>query len=89
MCHLRLKIRYKVDELHKKLTTWLCRTYKTSTMVLKSNRRLNKKTVRNMLTWSHYDFDNDCWKNPSYMTTATLLNAMNHTLAELAQMWVR
>ena len=58
ICRLRLKIRFKIDELHKKLSTWLCRTYKvilipkfdtkSSSMVLKSDRKLNKKSVRQM-----------------------------------------
>lgn len=31
-------------------------TFETSEMVLKSKRRINTKSVRSMLTWSHYRF---------------------------------
>jgi putative transposase len=61
---IRLKIRNLVDEVHKKCTTWLCRNYQyvvipvfnVSSMVRKKNRNINSKTVRSLLTWSHYRF---------------------------------
>ena len=61
---VRLKIRNLVDDLHKKLAKWLCENYRcviipefeTSQMVTKGKRKLNSKTARAMLTWSHYRF---------------------------------
>jgi putative transposase len=61
---MRERLRNLVDELHKKLSTWLCRNYevilipefRSSGMIGKHNRRLTSKVVRQMLTWSHYRF---------------------------------
>jgi putative transposase len=54
----------KVDELHRQTVSYLVRHYKvvfiptfeTSSMVLRAKRRINTKSVRSMLTWSHYRF---------------------------------
>ncbi|MCA1990924.1 MAG: transposase, partial [Coleofasciculus sp. S288] len=54
----------KVKDLHSKTTRFLVDNYKviflptfgTSEMVVKSKRKLKKKTARNMLTWSHFKF---------------------------------
>ena len=51
-------------EVHKQLCKFLVTEYdvimlpsfETSQMVTRVQRKLNKKTVRNMLTWSHYKF---------------------------------
>ena len=51
-------------EVHKRLAKWLCENYrcvlipefKTSQMVRRDQRKLRSKTVRQMLTWSHYRF---------------------------------
>ena len=59
-----VKIRNLVDELHRQTASYLVSNYKvvfiptfeTSSMVLKSKRRINTKSVRSMLTWSHYRF---------------------------------
>jgi putative transposase len=61
---IRVKIRNLVDELHHKLAAYLTQNYRliflpnfeTSQMVVKSKGKLNTKTARNMLTWSHYRF---------------------------------
>ncbi|MEY3868770.1 MAG: hypothetical protein RLZZ338_2661, partial [Cyanobacteriota bacterium] len=61
---IRIKIRNLVDELHRQVASYLVSnykvifipTFKTSEMVLKSHRRINTKSVRSMLTWSHYRF---------------------------------
>ena len=61
---LQRKIRNKVDDLHRKLAKWLCSnyqvillpTFETKKMAQKRNRKLRKKTVRQILTWSHYRF---------------------------------
>ena len=63
---VRKKIRNLVDELHKKLTKWLVSSYETillpkfetSNMVARSHaqRKIGSKTARQMLTWSHYRF---------------------------------
>jgi len=61
---MRIKIRNLVDELHHQIASYLVGNYKvifiptfeTSSMVVKSKRRINTKSVRSMLTWSHYRF---------------------------------
>lgn len=61
---IRLAIRNLVDELHRQTVSYLVRNYKvvfiptfeTSSMVLRAKRRINTKSVRSMLTWSHYRF---------------------------------
>ncbi len=57
---LRFKIRSLVDDLHRKAASLLVNSYKliflptyeTSQMVVKANRKINRKSVRNMLTWA-------------------------------------
>ncbi|WP_229414235.1 MULTISPECIES: transposase [Moorena] len=61
---LRQKIQNLIKDCHNKSASFLVNNYKliflptfeTSVMVVKSARKLNKKTARNMLTWSHYKF---------------------------------
>jgi putative transposase len=61
---LRLKIRHLVDNLHHNVAKDLCSKYQTilippfetSNMVKKAQRRINAKSVRKMLTWSHFRF---------------------------------
>ena len=61
---IRLKVRNLVDEVHKRLAKWLCENYRcvlipefqTSRMVRRGQRRLNRRSVRGMLTWGHYRF---------------------------------
>lgn len=61
---LRIKIQSLIKDLHNKTARFLVDNYKliflpkfeTSNMVVKSKRKLAKKTARNMLTWSHYKF---------------------------------
>ena len=61
---LRQRIQRLIKDLHNKAASFLVREYKliflprfeTSQMVVKSGRKLRKKTARNMLTWSHYKF---------------------------------
>jgi putative transposase len=58
------KIKNKVKEIHRKLAVWLCENYKviliptfeSSKMACRAKRKINSKTARNMLTWSHYGF---------------------------------
>jgi len=58
------RIRNLVDTLHKNLSKWLCENYnhilipdfKSSGMVRRKERKIRNKTVRNLLTWSHYRF---------------------------------
>jgi len=53
-----------VDELHKKVINWLVHmdavillpVFETSKMAKRSKRKLNSKTARGMLTWSHFRF---------------------------------
>ena len=64
MFRIRQKIRNRVDDLHRKLAKWLCKTYKvivlpkfsSGSMVQKKKRVIGSKTVRSMLTWSHFRF---------------------------------
>jgi putative transposase len=61
---IQRRIRNLVDEFHKKTTKWVCENYstiflpkfETQKMVSKCQRKINSKTARNMLTWSHYRF---------------------------------
>lgn len=61
---LRCKIQNLVKELHHKVARFLVNnfdvillpTFETSQMVSKSRRKLRNKSVRQMLTLSHYDF---------------------------------
>ena len=61
---MRRRVRNLVDEFHKKLTTWLSRTYElillphyeTRSMVNSMSRRISRPSVRAMLTWSFYRF---------------------------------
>ena len=63
---LRCKIKNLVRELHHKVARFLVDnfdvillpTFETSQMVSKSRRKLRNKTVRQMLTLSHYEFKN-------------------------------
>ncbi|WP_293139477.1 transposase [Okeania sp. SIO3I5] len=61
---MRSKIQQLVKDLHNKVASVLTNSYKliflptyeTSQMVLKSSRKINRKSVRNMLSWSHGKF---------------------------------
>jgi putative transposase len=61
---MRHRIRNLVDEFHKRTTKWVYENYstiflpkfETQKMVSKRQRKINLKTGRNMLTWSHYRF---------------------------------
>ena len=61
---LRQKIKNLVNEVHKKCSTWLCRNYRcilipifdVSNMIQRKKRKINSRTVRSLLTWSHYKF---------------------------------
>ncbi len=61
---IRGKIQSLVKDLQNKVAQFLVNHYKiiflptfaTSEMVVKSGRKLNKRTARNMLSWSHYKF---------------------------------
>lgn len=58
------RIKNLVKEVHRKMATWLCETYRvvliprfeTSRMVKRGGRKINSKTARGMLTWSHFAF---------------------------------
>jgi len=61
---LRIKIRNIVKDLHFKTATYLCENYKNillpsfnvKQMINKNNRKISKRTVRNMISLSHYKF---------------------------------
>ena len=58
------RIRNRIDECHRKLSTFLCRTFstillpkfETSRMVRKLERKIRRKTARQMCSWSHFRF---------------------------------
>ncbi len=61
---LRLKVHNLVDEMHRKLAIWLCENYQvvllpafqTSQMIRRGQRKIRSRTVRGMVTWSHFRF---------------------------------
>ena len=61
---MRNRLRNRIDEVHKKSSRWLCENYNniilpvfsSKSMVKKQDRRIGCKTVRQMLSWSHYRF---------------------------------
>jgi len=61
---IRIKIRNLVDDCHKKIAHFLTSNYseiiipkfESKEMVYRAKRKINSKTARNLLTWSHYRF---------------------------------
>ena len=61
---MRVKIKNLITELHCQVANYLTKefdvillpTFETSSMAKKGNRKLGRKSVRAMLTWSHYAF---------------------------------
>lgn len=79
---IRKKIQNLVDEVHKKLTKWLVSSYETillpkfetSNMVTRAQRRIGSKTARQMLTWSHYRFQQRLLnKSREYCSTQVII----------------
>jgi putative transposase len=62
---LRTKITNLIKEVHHQTANWLTKefniillpTFETSQMSSRASRRIRSKTVRAMLTWSHYKFE--------------------------------
>ena len=58
------RIKNRIDEIHKKMSSWLVQNYSVilipkfdvKHMVKKKERKLNKKTARSMLCWAHFRF---------------------------------
>ena len=58
------RIQNRINEVHKKSSTWLCRNYRvillpkfeSSRMVRRCHRKLAAKTAHGMLNWAHYRF---------------------------------
>lgn len=58
------RVKNLVKEVHRKMATWLCESYRvvlipkfeSSRMVKRGGRKIRSKTARGMLTWSHYAF---------------------------------
>lgn len=72
---IRAKIKNLVTELHQKIAHFLVTnfdvillpTFETSQMVCKAKRRIHSKSVRQMLTLSHYKFKEfQRWKSWQY-----------------------
>ena len=63
---MRAKIQHLIQELHHKTAKFLTNTFEiillptfeTKDMAKKAGRKIRKKTVRNMLTFAHYQFKN-------------------------------
>ena len=63
-CRLREGTLNRINDLHRKAAKYLCDNYNTiflpkfgsSNMIKKRQRKINSKTVRSMLTYSHYGF---------------------------------
>ena len=61
---MQWRVRNLIDECHKKVVKFLVANYsvillpsfETQQMVLRSQRKLNSKTARAMITWSQYCF---------------------------------
>jgi len=61
---IKYKIQNKVKDCHHKISKYLVQSYdnillpsfSTSGMIKKEDRRIGSKTVRKLLTWSHYKF---------------------------------
>ena len=64
LCRARERIKNLVVEVHRKLAKFLCEVYDvillprfgTSGMVCRGRRKIQSKTVRQLLGWSHYAF---------------------------------
>lgn len=60
----RENVRNRVRDIHYKMAAWLTDnfdailipTFNVSQMVVRDNRKIRKKTVREMVAWSHYNF---------------------------------
>lgn len=58
------RIKNLINEMHCKMAKWLCENYKVvlipefgvQNMIKRKDRKINSKTVRKMITWSHYSF---------------------------------
>ena len=79
-----IRVRNLIDECHKKVAKWLTTeyrliflpTFETSQMVAKTGakpRKINSKTVRKMLNWSHYRFK-EVLKFQAFKRGATVLD---------------
>ena len=78
---IRLKIRNLIDELHHKIARFLVDnfdiillpTFETSQMTIKKGRKIRAKSVRQMLTLSHYRFK-QFLKHKAFETGKTVLD---------------
>lgn len=78
---IRLKIRNLIDELHHKIARFLVDnfdiillpTFETSQMTIKKGRKIRAKSVRQMLTLSHYRFK-QFLKHKAFETGKTILD---------------
>ena len=58
------RIQHKIGEVHKKLSTWLCRNYRiilipkfdVQNMIQHKGRKIRSNTARGMCQWSHFRF---------------------------------
>lgn len=61
---MRFRIKNLISDCHRRIAKWLCDNhdyiivprFKSGIMSSKKNRKLNSKTARNMMTWSHCRF---------------------------------
>lgn len=85
---VQLKIRNIVADLHRKLAKWLCvnysvillPTFKSSQMLKKNKRKINKETAYTLATWSHYRFQQHLLnKSREYKNCKVILCEENYT----------
>ncbi|MEN9847811.1 MAG: hypothetical protein RL368_551 [Pseudomonadota bacterium] len=78
---MRQNVQNLIDELHHKIALFLVKnfgcillpTFETSQMVGKANRKIQSKTVRNMLSFAHYRFK-QFLKNKAFEFGKTVLD---------------
>eukprot|EP00043_Microstomoeca_roanoka_P020507 m.250428 g.250428 ORF g.250428 m.250428 type:complete len:146 (-) comp17176_c0_seq3:2043-2480(-) len=59
-----IRIRQKIDDVHRKMAKWLVTHYRvvlipafeTARMATRAGRKINSKVARSMVTWSHFRF---------------------------------
>lgn len=91
---IRLKIRNLIDELHHKVARFLVDnfdvillpTFEVSQMVVKSSRKIRAKSVRQMLSLSHYRFE--CFLKHKAKETRKLVLDVNEAYTSKTVSWI-
>jgi putative transposase len=91
---IRLKIRNLIDELHHQVARFLVDnfdvilwpTFEVSQMVVKSSRKIRAKSVRQMLSLSHYRFE--CFLKHKAKETGKLVLDVNEAYTSKTVSWI-